>query len=1088
MHILIKRLVLAAGLFLSFGTVNAATIYVNLNATGTNNGSSWANAYTSLQTAIAAAAPGDQIWVAMGTYLPTTTSNTSIPFQMKSGVGIYGGFRGNEANLTDRNFLTNPTILSGDIGVPNAVGDNSISVVVFNETDPDAILDGFHVSGANGGATGGGIYITTNAPSPSNTMVFANVRNCTIENNTGSVNAGGIVISPRSVGAIVNAQLNNNVIRNNTGVNGAGVTVAAITNDNVINTNIANTVFYNNRGNNAGAIMVTNVSGINSIIQTNVLNVSASRNQSTVSSTGAFYMQSGTSTIFSTTIQNTIAYNNGNNTATGEINNTSGATISVSNSIISGPAVYPGTGNLLANPRFVNAATGNLDLLSCSPAINAGVANASVPATDVVNRGRTQFGVIDIGAFESPNPFALPSGPTLTNNPILLCQNTSPVSGPGSTGFIDELAGVGNDPTLQWYDASKNPITLTAPPQVTTVGQTTYFVTRTDASGCVSDYVEVTVNVRPMVPWGTTDLAENFCYGITGAAFTSVNPDPGHSILWYTSRTGPSSPTAPTIDTHAPGLTTYYVAQVNNSTGCVSNKVSVNVNIAPEIPVPTVTPVPDFCVGSSPRSLAPYVSGTDIYWIQGASVPTQTAPTVTPTAPTTTDVIWLVYQTRPLIPGDRTDTRVCQSAPAQVTYAIVDGLTPIPDQAVQSFCYGTAPQPIPQPAGNNYLWYTTPTGGTGSPTRLNTNTSTVGTYDVYVEVSSTANCQSNRARVPINILAAPAAPVVTTPGPTFCEGAPASPLTASSGPNTQLSWYTMPTGGAGVTSYTPVTGTPGNFNVYVSAIDLTFQCESPRVPAPYTVSANTMPDFTVSNICLNNTLTITLNGALPANATWELDGGQVVSGTGNTVRQIRWTAPGTYSVGIIDPSGGSCGTERLKDVTVNPLPTVRIAPVTAAICENSQVNLVASGAVSYDWTPKTGVIGSTTPTATVTMIDGAVYQVAGTDANGCVNTASITLASDPNCITYAFPNAFSPNGDGKNDVFRVRGIGKPQVFEMRIYNRWGNLLFMSQDMSRGWDGRNQGKMQPVGTYLVMIRYMDENGKIFEKKGSLTLVQ
>ena len=107
-------------------------IYVDRNATGENNGISWSNAYTDLQDAIATAPFGSQIWVAEGTYKPTSETGDfarSISFNLKNGVAIYGGFAGNETTLNQRKVKDNLTILSGDIGTFGDKRDNSYHVV-----------------------------------------------------------------------------------------------------------------------------------------------------------------------------------------------------------------------------------------------------------------------------------------------------------------------------------------------------------------------------------------------------------------------------------------------------------------------------------------------------------------------------------------------------------------------------------------------------------------------------------------------------------------------------------------------------------------------------------------------------------------------------------------------------------------------------------------------------------------------------------------------------------------------------------------------------------------------------------------------
>ena len=128
---------LAVVLGLIFPTVQASKaaggiIYVDADATGAGDGSAWADAFTDLQPALEAALSGDQIWVAAGTYTPSLESDPDDPrsasFQMKNGVAIYGGFAGGETELEQRDWVNNPTILSGDIGVVGEAADNSYHV------------------------------------------------------------------------------------------------------------------------------------------------------------------------------------------------------------------------------------------------------------------------------------------------------------------------------------------------------------------------------------------------------------------------------------------------------------------------------------------------------------------------------------------------------------------------------------------------------------------------------------------------------------------------------------------------------------------------------------------------------------------------------------------------------------------------------------------------------------------------------------------------------------------------------------------------------------------------------------------------
>lgn len=157
----------------------ARLIYVNYAATGAKDGTSWTNAYTDLQAALGTASSGDEVWVAAGTYRPTSGTSRSVSFQMETGLAIYGGFAGTEAALTDRDPKANLTVLSGDIGTEGNQADNSYHVVAANNADGTAVLDGFTVRDGNASEylanDGGGMYVSGGSPSVTNVIFSGNL-------------------------------------------------------------------------------------------------------------------------------------------------------------------------------------------------------------------------------------------------------------------------------------------------------------------------------------------------------------------------------------------------------------------------------------------------------------------------------------------------------------------------------------------------------------------------------------------------------------------------------------------------------------------------------------------------------------------------------------------------------------------------------------------------------------------------------------------------------------------------------------------------------------------------------------------------
>ncbi len=172
-------------------------LYVRAGAIGANTGISWANAFTDLQDALAAASAGTEIWVAAGTYYPITPANPAdvmasereVSFRLASGVAVYGGFAGSETSRAARAPAMNVTILSGDIDrndTPDLgnTASNSYNVVSGSGTDATAILDGFTISGGSaspdlftfteGRNLGGGVLNLGGSPTLRNLVIQGN--------------------------------------------------------------------------------------------------------------------------------------------------------------------------------------------------------------------------------------------------------------------------------------------------------------------------------------------------------------------------------------------------------------------------------------------------------------------------------------------------------------------------------------------------------------------------------------------------------------------------------------------------------------------------------------------------------------------------------------------------------------------------------------------------------------------------------------------------------------------------------------------------------------------------------------------------
>ncbi len=380
--------------------INTFRIFVNAaNVNPTQNGTTWATAFSSLQAGLSEAAnsslPDIEVWVAQGTYKPGTLRRDA--FEIPSKIRVYGGFNGTENDLNQRNWKTNVTKLSGEIGT-SAITDNTHHVVIFQATNAGTCLDGFTIE--KGYAE-----------------FFAGNSNTEVVTPSLLTLGGGILAIDKSKGTVANC-----IITNNKAIFGGGMMV-----DDSSELIINKTIIWNNEATFGGGVYVLDGSkplfenvlivlnkGLGGGIYVNrsqpvISNSTLASNQGTNGTAGGIF-----NTNSETTVKNSILWENSSPQSTpGSI---------ITYSTVAGG--FAGVGNSSLNPMFVNptpnglalfAPIGDYHLKDCSPAINAGD-NTGAPAEDLDGAVRP-FGVgpaiVDMGAYESQS--AGGSGPpTLT--------------------------------------------------------------------------------------------------------------------------------------------------------------------------------------------------------------------------------------------------------------------------------------------------------------------------------------------------------------------------------------------------------------------------------------------------------------------------------------------------------------------------------------------------------------------------------------------------------------------------------------------------------------------------------------------------
>jgi hypothetical protein len=459
-------------MFLSFFAMAQTTYFVDAGKTNNSgSGLTWSTAKKDLQIAINTATSGDEIWVKAGTYMPThdpfgsstPTNNRDKTFTLKDGVKIYGGFAGTETLLSQRDWITNVTTLSGDLGIINTLTDNAYHVVISVNLTSATILDGVVITKgyatAPGGSTitvntrvlqryyGGGVYNIFSDTSFTNCTITLNSADCT---NTDDDSLGAGVINYNSSSSFTNCLIDSNsflIGGSSFGVFGAGMCIingncsinSCVFSNNTSGSgfldasrggalnltgtaNIVNTVFYNNSAQNGGTLFFGGADA----------NTSTLTNCSFVNNSSP-YAGTAYQGFSKATFKNCLFWNNtpsingvaGRNEIYSQesrvgfqptfqsciIKDAVGSPLAIANAVLNNC--------LNSNPLFMNAADGDgldnqwattddgLALQAASPAKNIGATGLGVPNTDII--GNSRDSQPDLGAYEYQNPCVNPT-------------------------------------------------------------------------------------------------------------------------------------------------------------------------------------------------------------------------------------------------------------------------------------------------------------------------------------------------------------------------------------------------------------------------------------------------------------------------------------------------------------------------------------------------------------------------------------------------------------------------------------------------------------------------------------------------------
>jgi gliding motility-associated-like protein len=226
------------------------------------------------------------------------------------------------------------------------------------------------------------------------------------------------------------------------------------------------------------------------------------------------------------------------------------------------------------------------------------------------------------------------------------------------------------------------------------------------------------------------------------------------------------------------------------------------------------------------------------------------------------------------------------------------------------------------------------------------------------------------------------------------------------------------------------------------------------------------------------------NASATANATGGSGNYAYTWSNGATGNAVTGLTAGNYTVVVTDQNGCTASTQ--VAVSITPASGASLIANDTLLESGDSVNLQVLGANSYLWSPATGLSCSNCPSVNASPLTSTIYQVTGNDSSGCNYLLKVRLDVEIKLNEIFVPDAFSPNNDGNNDKLFVRGSIKDFTFS--VFNRWGEVVFRTQNQSTGWDGSFKGKDLDAGVFVYYLTVVDAAGNTINKKGNITLVK
>jgi gliding motility-associated-like protein len=203
--------------------------------------------------------------------------------------------------------------------------------------------------------------------------------------------------------------------------------------------------------------------------------------------------------------------------------------------------------------------------------------------------------------------------------------------------------------------------------------------------------------------------------------------------------------------------------------------------------------------------------------------------------------------------------------------------------------------------------------------------------------------------------------------------------------------------------------------------------------------------------------------------------------------QNPYAKPDTTITYTVTVSNDCFSDDTTVTITIYPLPPAN-AGTDVTIYRGQNTTLTGSLGEIYSWFPLDGLNNPYDATTIASPINTTDYILRVEDYYGCVNYDTVRVNVVKNTLLL-LPTAFSPNGDGINDIFRiVKFLNLKTLVSFNIYNRWGELVFSTDDVNEGWDGTFRSRPQPTSSFVWVVKGLDFDDQEFIQKGNVTLIR